>query len=201
MSVWNKGGYLWSFSQGQHETCHLICLNCPLYLLLLQSRLPAPPSVHPSPPASPARSCPLLARTVNALFASTKRWTPSSTPAGTCVCATTAGSSWRGRSTPAARSAGGPSKMSSKHTGHNGPGVQTGATTTVTGCHPCLALRFGPTLWTGDQPVPHITVPINFWKKKKKPQTKPNQFWETLRCDDVETALFWPTESWCEPVL
>lgn len=36
------------------------------------------------------------------------------------------------------------------------------------GCHPCLTLRFGPTFWIGDQPSPNITVPIHFWKEKKK---------------------------------
>lgn len=122
---------------------------------ILQWRLPAPPSVRPFPQPSAARSCLLLARTENALFASTRRWTPSSTPAATCVCATTAGLSWRDRSMHAAPSAGGPSKMSSRHTGHNDPGVQTGATTTTTaGCHPCLTLRFGLTLLNWRSAIP-----------------------------------------------
>lgn len=57
----------------------------------------------------------------NAPFALIRRWTQSSTPVDTCVCATTAGWSWRDRSMPAVQYAGGLSKMLSKHIGHDEP--------------------------------------------------------------------------------
>lgn len=109
-----------------------------LPLLPTQWLLPAPLSAPRSHPPSLLRSCPLLAKTVNAPSASIRRWTRSSTPAATCVCATTAGWSWRDRSTPAAPYAGGPLKTLSKHIGRDHPPfapthVQPGAVSSTDG--------------------------------------------------------------------
>lgn len=98
------------------------CLRCfkpHIFFLFIQWLLPAPLSVPRSPPASLALNCPLLERMENAPSASTGRWTRSSTPADTCVCATTVGWSWRDRLMRAAQYAGGRSKMWSKHIGRD----------------------------------------------------------------------------------
>lgn len=107
-------------------TCIMFMLGNDSFFSLLplfptQWLLPAPLSAPQSHPPSLLRSCPLLAKTVNAPSASIRRSTRSSTPAATCVCATTAGWSWRDRSTPAAPYAGGPLKTLSKHIGRDHP--------------------------------------------------------------------------------
>lgn len=56
----------------------------------------------------------------NAPFALTRRWTLLSTPADTCVCATTAGWSWSDRSMHAVRYAGDPLKMWSRRIDREG---------------------------------------------------------------------------------
>lgn len=91
-----------------------------LLFLFIQWLLPAPLSVPRSLPPSPLQNCPLLGKTENAPFALTRRWTRSSTPVDTCVCATTVGWSWSDRSMRAVRYAGGRSKMWSKHIGPDG---------------------------------------------------------------------------------
>ncbi len=95
-----------------------------VFLLSLQWLLPAPLSVLRSLPPSPPQNRPLLEKTESAPFASTRRWTRSSTPVDTCVCATTVGWSWRDRSMRAVRYAGGQSKTLSKRTGRDGPDVK-----------------------------------------------------------------------------
>lgn len=112
-----------------------------VFLLFLQWLLPARLSVLPPLRLSLPQNCPLQEKTENAPFALTKRSTQLSTPADTCACATTAGSSWKDRLMPAVRYAGGLSKMLSKHIGRDGSKVQTGEVTSAVGYHLLLLLR------------------------------------------------------------
>lgn len=109
-----------------------------LFFLFIQWLLPAPLSVPRSLPPSLPQNCPLLEKMENAPSASTGRWTQSSTPADTCVCATTVGWSWRDRLMHAAQYAGGRSRTWSKHIGRDSRDSSTGVVTSLLGatCFP-----------------------------------------------------------------
>lgn len=70
----------------------------------------------------------------------------------------------------AAPSAGGPSKMSSKHTGHNGPGVQTGAAATTTNRRmpPVSHSQVWSNLLNWRSAIPKHNRAYSFLKRKEK---------------------------------